>query len=49
MRRLVKAASIYRTTGLSWGAAWRRAEEPGPFCVVERGDGFLYIQPRARR
>ena len=46
MRRLYRAALIWLRTDLTWAAAQNQAENVGPYVIVARRDGHLYIEPR---
>lgn len=46
MRRLFRAVLIWLRTDLTWSAAQHQAEALGPYIVVARRDGNLYIEPR---
>jgi hypothetical protein len=49
MRRLLRALEIYLATDRTWRCAWAHAAERPGFAVIERQDGFEYVEPRSAR
>lgn len=46
MRRLYRAVLIWLRTDFTWPRCLDQAEDLGPYVVVARRDGFLWIEPR---